>query len=860
MIKNIISLFVFTLFALSVSAANLSSTSNPLTLVKDSVTSITSLSKGGALYFSFPIPKNSLNLSLTLTGTNGDADIYLNKDKLRTSKTSTWRSAKSSSNEKITIARPVAGTYYLTVLGYEASSNLSLTLTYTDAVTGAQTLVKQVPLTVASMAQDEEKLFTFTLPSSSPNLVITTSGTEGDVDIYLNKDTIRSTKLSTYKSTGDTSDERIVIPSAVAGTYYLSLRAYTPTTNTVVTMDYGTPVPVSISGSCGTSANQTLTSSPVNLCTTGSASSITTTDTSYTWACSSTNGGTTASCSASKPVTVTPTPVVVNGSCGTSANQTLATAPTTNLCATGTASSVTSGTSYTWSCSGGSGVSCSSNKVVAVSAATSSWVFVIRENSSFTLVGTQTVRYGSGSSWIQKTLSGTVQCTNTFFGSDPLFGIGKQCEVLTSNGSTSGLIVVAAAEVPSQAQPVTGTSSSISKYTVTLGDGVSRPIANTYAPTWSFCTRKYYDGCSFSGLREIRFGDGNKWVVKRAYSGFGGSSCHPDNFGVPYKDQQAGDHCEVSNEVITGTLMTPTTAQHGGSYPTIDLTSIPLGYEGTSTLIIKPTSDFGTTSDIGAFRIPCIFSHMAFNDPIVYLGQPGQSHLHTFFGNTAVNAFSTAASIAASTNSTCAGGSANHSSYWVPTIIDTLTGKPIAPTGALWYYKTGYDGVLPKDVKPFPAGLRMITGDMHATTTQDAIVRFDCSAAQLRSGVIPNCPAGTQLDFTISFPRCWDGVNLDSPNHKSHMAFGTGKGCPSTHPVALPLLSLNIHYDVKKTGETLNWRFSSDHNGMPSGYSAHADFFEGWTKDLADTFVKNCLNASKDCHAYLLGNGTTLEF
>jgi hypothetical protein len=367
MIKNIISLFVFTLFALSVSAANLSSTSNPLTLVKDSVTSITSLSKGGALYFSFPIPKNSLNLSLTLTGTNGDADIYLNKDKIRTSKTSTWRSAKSSSNEKITIARPVAGTYYLTVLGYEASSNLSLTLTYTDAVTGAQTLVKQVPLTVASMAQDEEKLFTFTLPSSSPNLVITTSGTEGDVDIYLNKDTIRSTKLSTYKSTGDTSDERIVIPSAVAGTYYLSLRAYTPTTNTVVTMDYGTPVPVSISGSCGTSANQTLTSSPVNLCTTGSASSITTTDTSYTWACSSTNGGTTASCSASKPVTVTPTPVVVNGSCGTSANQTLATAPTTNLCATGTASSVTSGTSYTWSCSGGSGVSCAAPKTTLVS-------------------------------------------------------------------------------------------------------------------------------------------------------------------------------------------------------------------------------------------------------------------------------------------------------------------------------------------------------------------------------------------------------------------------------------------------------------------------------------------------------------
>ena len=37
---------------------------------------------------------------------------------------------------------------------------------------------------------------------------------------------------------------------------------------------------------------------------------------------------------------------------------------------------------------------------------------------------------------------------------------------------------------------------------------------------------------------------------------------------------------------------------------------------------------------------------MAFDDPIVYPREPGKSHLHTFFGNTGANAFSTAASIA----------------------------------------------------------------------------------------------------------------------------------------------------------------------------------------------------------------------
>lgn len=46
-----------------------------------------------------------------------------------------------------------------------------------------------------------------------------------------------------------------------------------------------------------------------------------------------------------------------------------------------------------------------------------------------------------------------------------------------------------------------------------------------------------------------------------------------------------------------------------------------------------------------------------------------------------------------------------------------------------------------------------------------------------------NCPNGLRLQ--IIFPACWDGVNLDSPDHKSHMAYpdrlDNGK-CPTTHP------------------------------------------------------------------------------
>ena len=266
----------------------------------------------------------------------------------------------------------------------------------------------------------------------------------------------------------------------------------------------------------------------------------------------------------------------------------------------------------------------------------------------------------------------------------------------------------------------------------------------------------------------------------------------------------------------------------------------------------RPTPD-----TIGAFREPCAFSHMAYDDPIVYPGRPGVSHLHTFFGNTGANAHSTAASIAGSGNSTCAGGTLNRTAYWVPSMIDTADGRPIAPTNSLIYYKTGYLGVKPVDVKAIPNGLRLIAGNS-ASTGPQAMTGFACvgNGDNNRYDTIPACPAGSDVVQSIAFPQCWDGVNLDSPDHKSHMAYAWG-GCPSTHPVALPEIAFQIHYKVTAESPPTRWRLSSDNydTSKPGGYSSHADWFMGWNEAIMQTFTRSCLNASADCHAYLIGDG-----
>jgi len=117
-----------------------------------------------------------------------------------------------------------------------------------------------------------------------------------------------------------------------------------------------------VNGMCGSSGGATLTLKPATgtLCSTGTASSISGTG-PWNWTCKGTNGGTNTTCTAQKATT---TPPPVNGLCGSSNNLTLASVPTTNLCSTGTASTVAGTGPWSWSCNGSNGgtnASCSAN-------------------------------------------------------------------------------------------------------------------------------------------------------------------------------------------------------------------------------------------------------------------------------------------------------------------------------------------------------------------------------------------------------------------------------------------------------------------------------------------------------------------
>jgi hypothetical protein len=300
----------------------------------------------------------------------------------------------------------------------------------------------------------------------------------------------------------------------------------------------------------------------------------------------------------------------------------------------------------------------------------------------------------------------------------------------------------------------------------------------------------------------------------------------------------------------------------------LDVSALPQAAVGVGYERLQPTAEVAPPTDVGAFRIPCSFSHMSFDDPIVYPGVPGAAHLHTFFGNTATSATSTADSIRTSGSSTCLGGTINRSAYWVPTMIDTATNKPIVPDVAGIYYKQGYTLNPPTIIQPLPAGLRMIAGDPTNSSPGSQVALFKCIGGPHNSNdqygsSIPNCDAGAQVYQVIVFPQCWDGRNLDSPDHKSHMSYvvvaagGSGYACPASHPVALPEITFNVIYTVQKANAALSWRLSSDtyDRSLPGGYSSHGDWFNGWEKEVSDAWAVKCVQARRDCHAHLIGDG-----
>lgn len=271
-------------------------------------------------------------------------------------------------------------------------------------------------------------------------------------------------------------------------------------------------------------------------------------------------------------------------------------------------------------------------------------------------------------------------------------------------------------------------------------------------------------------------------------------------------------------------------------------------------------------------------------DPIVDNGV-ASSHAHTIHGG---NNFGLSTTYKDLRNSDCSSCSfkQDKSAYWTPTLhfVHESGEVEIVPQigGMLAYYL-----LLGDNIKAFPEGFMMLAGDprqrnftgtmpdppVYSWTEQDktqfALMQkslgFNClNYARAPEGsryrhTLPdkkfmdeNCANGIRAE--IMFASCWNGKDLDTPDHKSHVAYPSmidGGDCPKGFETRLPTLFYetiwNTYAFKDKDGQFV-WS-----NGDPTGCGYHADFMTGWDVDTLQQAVDTCTNLSgrvEDCPVF----------
>jgi hypothetical protein len=233
----------------------------------------------------------------------------------------------------------------------------------------------------------------------------------------------------------------------------------------------------------------------------------------------------------------------------------------------------------------------------------------------------------------------------------------------------------------------------------------------------------------------------------------------------------------------------------------------------------------------------CQVNHRLSDDPIVFPGLPGASHNHTFIGNPKTDANSTPASLVG--GATSCEDTLDASGYWFPTLLQN--GVPVIPDAPTVYYKSGVKDY--RTVQPFPAGFKMLVGDVHTPDAAHFLGNWQCPG--YKGNDIPSsCPSGSSLVVRLTAPSCWDGVHLDTTDHKSHMAWPVSGVCPADHPVPLPMLEIKLPYPLNN-GNTVGLAYSSG-----ASYSFHYDFMNGWDPARQAHLVSYCINGGRQCNGF----------
>ncbi|MFE1251522.1 DUF1996 domain-containing protein [Streptomyces sp. NPDC058735] len=300
----------------------------------------------------------------------------------------------------------------------------------------------------------------------------------------------------------------------------------------------------------------------------------------------------------------------------------------------------------------------------------------------------------------------------------------------------------------------------------------------------------------------------------------------------------------------------------------------PVAADFTDIRKVQPNADSpqqGGDASRGSFATRCgVNENGLFNSDNIIVA-PGVSngahHFHDYVGNQANNAFASDRDLE-NAETSCVDQGDKSTYYWPVLRLQNGTREQDADKPGGGIEGNAGEIVTPKQVTldfvgnprgkvtAMPRLLRIITGDAKAFLNgpANANASWSCTGFEDRQlkDKYPLCPQGSDVVRTFTFQSCWDGRNIDSANHRTHVAFADAAGaCPSGFR-PIPQLVQRIVYDVDapslQDGGRTTPLFAVDSfpEQLHKPVTDHGDFVNVFDEKLMQEMV-DCINEGRKC-------------
>ena len=245
----------------------------------------------------------------------------------------------------------------------------------------------------------------------------------------------------------------------------------------------------------------------------------------------------------------------------------------------------------------------------------------------------------------------------------------------------------------------------------------------------------------------------------------------------------------------------------------------------------------------------------------------GAHHFHDYIGNQSNTAFASDQDLA-NAETSCVDQGDKSTYYWPVIRLQNGTQEQDANSPGGGVEGNAGEIVTPKEVTltfvgnprskvtAMPRLLRIITGDAKAFVNGNANANasWSCTGFEDRQlkDKYPLCPQGSDVVRTFKFQSCWDGRNIDSANHRTHVAFAQNDGtCPEGFE-AIPQLVQRIVYDVDAPSlgdggrTTPLFAVDSFPEQLHKPVTDHGDFINVFDDGLMKR-VASCINRGQRC-------------